>query len=108
MSSEAVIVNKVLITRSQSSECQRNNWAAHKAVCQHTASQIQATKQPGAGYPDESLAKHLRKFTSAHQNLLNWAGFQALQLKRVPANVRQYALIVDLNYHGSAADSLRR
>lgn len=92
----------------QSSECQRSHWAAHKSICQHTASQIAATKQPGAGYPDESLAKHLRKFTSAHQNLLNWAGFQALQLKRVPANVRSHALLIELNYRDSASDSLRR
>jgi hypothetical protein len=53
-----------------------------------------------------SVVKHLRKFTSAHQELLNWAVFQALQLKRVPANIRQQALIVELDYHPNAPDSL--
>jgi hypothetical protein len=50
------------------------------------------------GYPDENVARNLRKFTSAHNALLGWAGFQALQLKRVPANVRQNALLIELNY----------
>ena len=54
------------------------------------------------------MVKHLRKFTSAHQELLNWAVFQALQLKRVPANVRQQALIIELDYHPNAPDSLHR
>lgn len=95
--------------RHQSGDCQKAHWSAHKAICQHTASQIAATQQPGAGYPDDGLAKHLRKFTSAHQNLLNWAGFQALQLKRVPANVRSQALLVELDYrNSSSSDSLRR
>jgi len=48
---------------------------------------------------DEHLAKNLRKFTSAYTSLLGWAGFQALQLKRIPANVRQNALLIDLSYH---------
>lgn len=60
----------------------------------------------GAGV-NEDIVKGLRKFTSAHSILLGWAGFQALQLKRVPANVRQQALLIDLNYHPST-DSLRR
>lgn len=54
---------------------------------------------PTGGYADENLAKNLRKFASAHTTLLGWAGFQALQLKRVPANVRQNALLVELSYH---------
>lgn len=45
---------------------------------------------------DENIAKNLRKFTSAHTELLGWAGFQALQLKRVPANIRQNAFVVEL------------
>ena len=60
------------------------------------------------GQYDESVVKHLRKFTSAHQELLNWAVFQALQLKRIPANIRQQALIVELDYHPNAPDSLHR
>lgn len=55
----------------------------------------------------EDLVKGLRKFTSAHATLLGWAGFQALQLKRLPANVRQQALLVELNYR-AASESLRR
>ena len=65
-----------------------------------------AKQQPVGGHYDESVVKHLRKFTSAHQELLNWVVFQALQLKRVPANVRQQALIVELDYHPNAPDSL--
>lgn len=56
---------------------------------------------------DEDVVKGLRKFTSAHSTLLGWAGFQALQLKRVPSNIRQQALLVELNYRPSS-DSLRR
>jgi hypothetical protein len=75
----------------------------------HTASQIAATKQPGAGYPEENLAKHLRKFTSAHQDLLNWTGFQALQLKRSPANVRTHSLLIELDFvNSSSPDSLHQ
>ncbi len=60
----------------------------------------------GAGM-NEDIVKGLRKFTSAHSTLLGWAGFQALQLKRMPANVRQHALLIDLNYRQSS-DSLRK
>ena len=38
----------------------------------------------------------LRRFTTQHHDLLRWAGFQALQLKRVPSNVRQSALLIEL------------
>ena len=67
-----------------------------------------AKQQPAGGQYDENVVKHLRKFTSAHEELLNWVVFQALQLKRVPANVRQQALIVELDYHPNAPDSLHR
>ena len=56
---------------------------------------------------NEDIVKGLRKFTSAHSTLLGWAGFQALQLKRVPANVRQQALLIELSFRPSS-DSLRR
>lgn len=49
-----------------------------------------------ASYPDENLVKNLRKFTSMHQDLFSWASFQALQLKRLPANIRQHALLIEL------------
>src|ERR1700722_13257497 len=58
-------------------------------------------------YGEGNLAKYLRKFTSAHSQLLGWAGFQALRLKRVPANVRQQALLVELGYN-DAQDALQR
>ncbi len=63
------------------------------------ASQMAGAKQQAvSSFGDENLAKHLRNFTSVHTALLGWAGFQALQLKRVPANVRQNALLIELNY----------
>jgi hypothetical protein len=60
---------------------------------------VASTKQQpiGADYPDENIAKLLRRFTSQHTTLLGWAGFQALQLKRVPSNVRQSALLIELS-----------
>ncbi|KAJ7759338.1 hypothetical protein DFH07DRAFT_817265 [Mycena maculata] len=82
-----------MTTQYCSPDCQKIHWPSHKAICQHTANQVSAVKQP-SGY--DNLAKSLRKFTSAHAALLGWAGFQALQLKRIPANVRQNALLVEL------------
>ncbi|KAI5989169.1 hypothetical protein EDD15DRAFT_2371016 [Pisolithus albus] len=63
----------------------KSHWPSHKAICQHTAAQLSEAKQhpTGPSYPDENLAKYLRKFTSTHASLLGWAGFQALQLKRI-------------------------
>lgn len=52
----------------------------------------------GDALSEEVIAKNLRKFVSAHQTLLNWAAFQALQLRRVPANIRSLALHVELQY----------
>ena len=98
-----------LLIPIQSPDCQKRHWASHKTICQHTASQMSTAKQqPMGGQYDENVVKNLRKFTSAHQELLNWAVFQALQLKRVPANIRQQALIVELDYHPNAPDSLHR
>jgi len=92
-----------------SPECQKSNWSSHKAICQHTAAQLSAVKQQymSSAYADENLAKYLRKFTSTHSSLLGWAGFQALQLKRLPANIRSNALLIELSYN-SHADSLHR
>ena len=64
-------------------------------------------KQPTTPTVDENLFKGLRKFTSAHSDLLGWAGFQALQLKRNPSNIRHKALLVELSYR-PGSDSSRR
>ncbi|EKM58660.1 uncharacterized protein PHACADRAFT_88732 [Phanerochaete carnosa HHB-10118-sp] len=97
-----------MTTQYCSQECQKSHWASHKAICQHTSSQISTSKQHAMGTGiDEDVVRGLRKFTSAHSTLLGWAGFQALQLKRMPSNVRQQALLVELNYRPSS-DSLRR
>ncbi|PFH50036.1 hypothetical protein AMATHDRAFT_48235 [Amanita thiersii Skay4041] len=102
-----------MTTQYCSQDCQRIHWPMHKTICQHTQSQLSGVKQHAAslavnpGYPDENLAKNLRKFTSAHTALLGWAGFQALQLKRVPANVRNKALLIELSYRNHP-ESYRR
>ncbi|KAI0787373.1 hypothetical protein C8Q74DRAFT_1196393 [Fomes fomentarius] len=97
-----------MTTQYCSPDCQKAHWSSHKAICQHTASQISSAKQPGSGLIDESLVKNLRKFVSAHSTLLGWTGFQALQLKRLPSNIRQNALLVELSYRPSSSDPLRR
>lgn len=104
-----------MTTQYCSQECQKNHWPSHKPICQHTASQLSSsppassTRPPSASSQDNaSLAKTLRKFTSAHADLLGWAGFQALQLKRVPANVRQNALLIELRYSSPDADPPHR
>lgn len=94
------------LTPPQSPECQKSHWPSHKVICQHTAAQLSGVKQQpiSTAYPDENLAKYLRRFTSTHASLLGWAGFQALQLKRIPANIRQNALLIELSYnpHGES------
>lgn len=88
-----------MTTNYCSPECQKTHWPGHKAICQHTASAVAASKQQplSEAYPDENLAKLLRRFASLHTSLLGWVGFQALQLRRVPANARNNALLVELS-----------
>jgi len=97
-----------LTTQYCSPDCQKSHWPAHKVVCQHTTQQLANVQQSSAMHQDDNLAKSIRKFTSAHNSLLTWAGYQALNLKRCPAAARQNALLIELSHRGSHADSSRR
>ena len=57
---------------------------------------------------DEAIARNLHKFCSAHQTLLSWCAFQALQIRRMPANIRTHALNIELAYRPQEPDPARR
>lgn len=91
-----------MTTQYCSQDCQKAHWSAHKAICQHTVAQQTSHSHTPSHYPHnspieyEDTVKALRKYTSTHTALLGWAGFQALRLKKVPANIRHSILIVNL------------
>jgi len=89
-----------MTTQYCSQPCQKAHWQSHKAICQHTAAVVKQHSVPASSaQSDENIAKNLRKFTSSHARLLEWTGFQALQLKRVPSNIRHSALLIELAPH---------
>ncbi|KAF8635068.1 hypothetical protein AX15_000559 [Amanita polypyramis BW_CC] len=96
-------LSSLTLSPAQSPDCQKIHWPSHKPICQHTQTQLST---PPPTPTDPNLAKNLRKFTSAHADLLGWAGFQALQLKRIPANVRQNALLIELRYQPPSAGDM--
>ncbi|KAF8896022.1 hypothetical protein BD779DRAFT_1493488 [Infundibulicybe gibba] len=81
-------VSKFRLCGGCSQDCQKTHWPSHKPICQHTANQISGAKQHSlSAFPDENIAKNLRQFTSDQRRSL-----------RVPSNVRQSALLVELSY----------
>jgi len=95
-----------MVTQYCSPNCQKSHWPQHKVICQHTAATAAGAKAEQA-LPDENVVKNLRRFCSSFETLLRWTVFQALNLKRVPANIRQQALHVQLSYRNSE-DPARR
>ncbi|KIY44180.1 hypothetical protein FISHEDRAFT_78092 [Fistulina hepatica ATCC 64428] len=84
-----------MTTQYCSPDCQRAHWSSHKSICQHTSAIVKSVAgQPAQGA--ENIAKALRKFTSTYCSLLSWSGFQALQLKRMPSNIRSRALLIEI------------
>ncbi|KAF8527993.1 hypothetical protein BU17DRAFT_38359 [Hysterangium stoloniferum] len=106
------------VTQYCSRDCQRAHWKFHEALCKHTQSTIKSARNhydrdssTARSASDSSqpvdISKHLRRFTSAHSTLFGWAGFQALELKRIPSNIRKSALLIELTWRGGSDTSRR-
>ncbi|KAF9493304.1 hypothetical protein BDN71DRAFT_1483524 [Pleurotus eryngii] len=96
-----------MTTQYCSQDCQKAHWASHKVICQHTVAQQQPSSYSShssqyANDDYEETVKALRKYTSTHTALLGWAGFQALRLKKVPANIRHSVLVINLTRSSSS------
>jgi len=89
-----------------SKDCQRSHWASHKAVCQVTAQTVARVQHEAQSnkedYPSDQLPKYLRKFCSHHASLLAWVAYQALELRRMPANIRSKSLLIEIEFDPSA------
>ena len=66
-----------------------------------------ANLQLAGVHRDENIVKSLYTFASAHNALLTWVGYQALQIKRLPANARQNAVLVEVSHQSRPAESSR-
>ncbi|KAH6884330.1 hypothetical protein BKA70DRAFT_140078 [Coprinopsis sp. MPI-PUGE-AT-0042] len=86
--------------------CQKAHWSSHKLICQRIAQQASRPSAPISSV-NYDILQSLRTFTSAHTSLLSWTGFQALQLKQVPANIRKKALLVELSPRSHAESHCR-
>lgn len=82
-----------------SENCQKMVWNSHRPTCRFNAAQMALAEQQGSDlYGDSKLSQHLRKFVSRHEELIQWAAVQALEIKRAPFNMTQKALVIVLDH----------
>ena len=85
--------------RPKSENCQKMVWNSHRPTCRFNAAQMALAEQQGSElYGDSKLSQHLRKFVSRHEELIQWAAVQALEIKRAPFNMTQKALVIVLDH----------